>query len=85
MDASLRYLSPTLIHEDGGGFVCIWRREDAASSARAGTVGEWLSIPAHQHGEWLINGGWGGPPGPITVRWDEATQAWQNLGFPKHL
>lgn len=44
------------------------------------TVGEWLSRPENQGGTWLIDGGWGGPPGPLRVDW--ANGAWVSRGFP---
>ena len=86
MSNPLRNLSPTLIGEDGGGFgfVCIWRDGDHGDSARKCTVGEWLSRPENKSGTWLIDGGWGGPPGPIHVRWNEVEQAWDNGGFCGH-
>lgn len=75
--------SETLLNEDGAGFgfVCIWRRGDASNeTARYGvTVRDFLADPANQSGEWLIDGGWGGPPGPIIVRWRGG--AWENGGF----
>lgn len=83
---TLRNLPEALITENGGafGFVCIWRadRSGDGDSARHGvTVGEWLSRPENQSGTWLIDGGWGGPPGPIHVRWNEAEKAWENGGY----
>lgn len=82
----LRNLSDTLINENGGafGFVCIWRKGDHSDSARTCSVGEWLSRPENQSGTWLIDGGWGGPPGPLHVRWDAAQQAWESGGFCGH-
>ena len=72
--------------EGGSGFVCIWRKsgdplDDGADHARRCSVGEFLSLPENQRGTWLVDGGWGGPPGPIHVRWDESTQEWENGGF----
>lgn len=89
MNDPLRFLSPTLIAERGiaGNGVAIWRPDrcaDVESSARQCTVGEWLSMPENQSGTWLIDGGWGGPPGPIHVRWDEAQRCWENGGFCGH-
>ncbi len=84
MSDVLKKLHPTLIAENGGGFgfVCIWRMpRDGSDSARKCTVGDWLSRPENQSGTWLIDGGWGGPPGPIHVRWNEADQAWDNGGY----
>ena len=85
----LRNLSAALIAEEGLGFVCIWRlgEHNIATcngvGAGMGTVGLWLSGPDHQSGTWLIDGGWGGPPGavPIHVRWNDVEKAWENLGF----
>lgn len=78
----LRNLSPQLIAENGGafGFVCIWRKGESGG-ARQTTVGDFLSCPENQSGTWLIDGGWGGPPGPIHVRWNEAEGAWDNGGY----
>lgn len=83
MSNSLQNLHQSLIDEAGGsfGFVCIWRRGETGDDARKCTVGEWLSRPENQSGTWLIDGGWGGPPGPIHVRWDESAQAWENGGY----
>lgn len=78
---ALELLPKQLINESGcGGFVCIWRKGDRGDVARYGTtVGEFLSHPENQSGTWLIDGGWGGPPGPIHVRWN-GTQ-WESGGF----
>ena len=83
MSEALRTLSPALIAENGGGFgfVCIWRIGEGGDNARKCTVGDWLSNPENQSGTWLIDGGWGGPPGPIHVRWGEADKAWENGGY----
>ena len=80
----LRNLPDTLINENGGGFgfVCIWRKDDHGNSSRTCSVGEWLSRAENQSGTWLIDGGWGGPPGPIRVDWDEGAAVWRNRGFP---
>ena len=82
-------LNATLRAENGAGFgfVCIWRRkgdplDDGTDHARKCTVEEWLSKPENFGGEWYIDGGWGGPPGPIKVRWDAAAKQWVNCGFP---
>jgi hypothetical protein len=81
-------IGKTLAIEDGGafGFVCIWRKpgdplDDGSDHARTCTVGEFLSLPENQKGTWLIDGGWGGPPGPIHVRWNKNTSEWENGGF----
>ena len=44
------------------------------------SVGEFLSQPENMSGEWYIDGGWGGPPGPIKVVWNG--HYWENHGFP---
>lgn len=49
--------------------VAIWRRGEGAGPLWVGTVGEFLDRPDYQSGTWLIDGGWGGPPGPIEVDW----------------
>ena len=82
MNDPLRCLSKTLINEAGmpGCGVAITRR-GAPTNYWSGTVGEFLSDPANQSGDWFIDGGWGGPPGPIGVRWNEVDHAWENGGF----
>jgi len=84
MNDPLRELPATLVSESGSGFgfVCIWRYpRDGTDSAKTCTVGEWLSKPENQSGTWMIDGGWGGPPGPIHVRWSEEKQCWENGGY----
>ena len=75
-----------LARENGGGygFVCIWRKDRSIDISFKGTVGEWLSMPENQSGTWLIDGGWGGPPGAIHVRWDDDKKEWENGGFCGH-
>ena len=87
IDPTVACLSETLRKEDGGGFgsVVICRAKgdplgDDFDSARKCTVEEWLLKPENQSGEWFIDGGWGGPPGPIKVKWDG--EKWINKGFP---
>jgi len=76
----LREISETLQAERGmGGGVCIWRKDRSEDHFWPATVGEFLSNPARQSGTWLIDGGWGGPPGPIHVRWNG--EYWENGGF----
>lgn len=79
---ALRNLPAALIAEDGGayGFVCIWRRGEDAPPRRC-TVGEFLSRQENQSGAWLIDGGWGGPPGAVHVRWDAALLEWEYGGY----
>lgn len=84
-------IGANLASEGGGefGFVCIWRKNDdplndGSPHDRRLTVGEFLSIPENQQGVWLIDGGWGGPPGPIHVRWDAEKKEWENGGFCGH-
>lgn len=57
--------------------VAIWRRGEV-STPREGTVGEFLERPDNQSGTWLIDGGWGGPPGPVEVDWIDG--AWVDQG-----
>ena len=81
-------IGDSLANESGNGFgfVCIWRKrgdplEDGDDYARQCSVGEFLSRPENQRGTWLIDGGWGGPPGAIHVRWNESEQEWENGGY----
>lgn len=63
-------------------FVCVWRPDQhTGEDARKGTLAQWLTRPENQSGQWLIDGGWGGPPGPVCVRWDEETHQWRNRGY----
>jgi hypothetical protein len=60
--------------------VCIWRPDKSEDHfVTDASVGEFLARPEHQSGTWLIDGGWGGPPGPIHVRWNGTD--WDNGGF----
>ncbi len=83
MNDSLRNLPRDLTDERGGsyGFVCIWRGASDEDSGRTCSVGEFLAKPENQSGTWMIDGGWGGPPGPIHVRWDDTAKAWENGGY----
>lgn len=45
------------------------------------SVESFLSKPENFGGSWMIDGGWGGPPGPVVVRWDEAARCWDQLGY----
>lgn len=81
-------IGESLAKDSGGafGFVCIWRikgdpLDDGADHARKCTVGEFLSQPENQAGTWLIDCGWGSPPGPIHVRWNEITSEFEHGGF----
>jgi hypothetical protein len=78
----LKFLSDTLINENGmpNIGVCIWREDKSFEIYYKGTVGEFLSRKENQYGNWLIDGGWGGPPGPIKVIWNN--YHWVNYGFP---
>ena len=86
-------LGAVLFNERGGGygFVCIWRQtgdalDDGTEHARHDTsVGEFLSRPENQCGTWRIDGGWGGPPGPVEVEWCDHCRRWINGGFLGHL
>lgn len=62
--------------------VAIWRPDRSEEVMWHGTVGEFLGDPLRLSGRWLIDGGWGGPPGPVAVEWDG--EAWRNLGFPPY-
>lgn len=77
----LRALPEILTSETGfpGIGVAIWR-EGENCSCRKMSVGEFLSLPENQSGSWLIDGGWGGPPGPLVVQWGQ-DGAWRLLGF----
>jgi hypothetical protein len=57
----------------------IWRADKSAEHRITTSVGEFLSRPENQSGTWLIDAGWGGPPGPIHVRWNGTD--WDNGGF----
>ena len=82
-------IGETLSKENGGGygFVCIWRKSgdplaiDGDDAARKCTVGEFLNRLENQKGLWLIDGGWGCPPGAIHVRWNDEKEEWENGGF----
>lgn len=80
----LQHIHPSLQKERGEFTdtfcLCIWRKGSTAGSIEKGkSVGEFLSDPANQSGTWLIDGGWGGPPGPIHVRWNGSF--WENGGY----
>lgn len=83
----LRDLPETLVAERGfplEGGRCVWigRKGGAGQDEnyRHGvTVGEFLSQPENQSGVWCVDGGWGGPPGPIHVAWVDGR--WQSWGF----
>ncbi|EPC6068888.1 hypothetical protein M8U49_06850 [Enterobacter hormaechei] len=84
MKTIFEQLGENLANENGGGygFVCIWRKkgdplDDGSNHARHCSVGEFLSIQENQKGEWLIDGGWGAPPGAIRVRWNELKEEWE--------
>lgn len=81
---SLKNLPSSLINETGMSVgVCIWRDGDHGDHTyRKCSVGEFLSRPENQSGDWYIDGGWGGPPGPIRVQWILPEGPWINLGFP---
>jgi hypothetical protein len=76
-------LPPSLNHESGmpGIGVAIWRKGKPAYYEKE-SVGIFLSRPENQSGDWYIDGGWGGPPGPIVVRWDGSE--WIYGGFCGH-
>ena len=76
-------IGKTLANENGGrcGFVCIWRKDQKSNRDIKCYVWEWLGKAENQNGTWFIDGGWGGPPGPIHVRWNERTKEWENGGY----
>lgn len=74
-------IGETLANERGmpGLGVLIWPEGSPEQSTLfSGTVGEFL-LTANRKTVWCIDGGWGGPPGPIHVR--HVGGAWQNGGF----
>ncbi len=77
-------LSKSLLNERGmpGIGVAIWRKDRSQDYLVKTSVGEFLAKPENQSGTWLIDGGWGGPPGPIYVRWNGSD--WENGGFGGH-
>lgn len=82
MSDALREISFTLREERGmGPGVAIWPSGEACGDHYHDcSVGEFLSDPINQHGTWCIDGGWGGPPGPIVVRWHKDGY-WENGGY----
>ncbi|KKN88154.1 hypothetical protein LCGC14_0252260 [marine sediment metagenome] len=74
-------LPTTLAAETGtlGVGVAIWRRGEGRGPMWKGTVGEFLNRSDYQSGTWLIDGGWGGPPGPIEVDWVDGQ--WVSQGY----
>lgn len=75
-----REISQGLQAEKGMGGVSIWRQDKSENYFYEGSVGDFLSDSANQFGTWMIDGGWGGPPGPIVVRWN-SDGFWENGGF----
>jgi len=59
--------------------VCIWRPDRSVEFCGVTTVEEFLSRSENCSGEWFIDGGWGGPPGPIKVIWLDGN--WVSKGF----
>lgn len=84
MSDTIGHLPGNLRDERGmpGSGVAIWRPDSSADVMWKGTVGEFLSDPANQSGRWLIDGGWGGPPGALAVDWNG--YEWRSMGFPPH-
>lgn len=59
--------------------VAIWAKDHCIKEVYfQGTVGEFL-LTASRNVVWCIDGGWGGPPGPIFVKFIDG--AWSNGGF----
>jgi hypothetical protein len=76
----LREISQQLQAERGIGGVSFVSGDGSEEHFFKGSVAEFLLDPKNQHGLWRIDGGWGGPPGPIHVRWNEQG-FWENGGF----
>jgi len=77
-------IGATLANECGmaGIGVAFWRPSHGAPTTYfKGPAGEFLGRPENRSGTWCIDGGWGGPPGPIHVRWNEQLSEWENGGF----
>jgi hypothetical protein len=85
MNDPCRALSQGLRDENGGfyGFVMIWRRGQSIREGyrRGVTVEQFLSHPDNLSGSWLIDGGWGGPPGPLRVDWLDEEFRWECKGY----
>ncbi len=81
MNNVLRKLSEQLINDKGMPNVgmAIWRDKEKTNYTTS--IGEFLSLAENLGGYWLIDGGWGGPPGPILVIWDHRDNTWRSLGF----
>jgi hypothetical protein len=63
--------------------ISIWRGDGSVSVyVQGGFLYEFLSSPKNHGGQWFIDGGWGGPPGPVRVTWDN--DHWRYDGFPPH-
>lgn len=81
----LERLDERLINEKGMPSVGFFMgREDHSQEfmIKDSTVGEFLSRTENQNGDWFLDGGWGGPPGPIMLHWDELFQQWISFGYP---
>ena len=77
-----RALPEELRSENGGpfGFVAIGRPgQDHDCCCHGVTVEQFLNKPENFGGTWLIDGGWGEPPGPIRVDW--LNWSWQYRGY----
>ena len=76
----LSELPEVLLNERGmpGSGVAIWRLGEPIHYIKD-TVASFLLTTENQSDTWLIDGGWGGPPGPIHVEW--IGDKWVNRGF----
>lgn len=81
--SAIRKLSDALLDTNKGlGLhVCIWR-PDKSVDAKTKSLRDFLAKEENYGGDWHIDGGWGGPPGPIKVSWDDDESCWINKGFP---
>ena len=75
-------LGETLFNETGMPPIGVAiKRDGGDSNFVQESVGLFLSKEENQSGTWRIDGGWGGPPGPIVVKWDPDAKVWINGGF----
>lgn len=61
--------------------VCFWREDRREPTKTAKSVKEFLEDPANQKGFWLMDGGWGGPPGPVVLKYHRFMGVWTFHGY----